>query len=268
MSTKLYNSIIVGPIFSRRLGSSLGINLLPEYGKLCTFDCIYCECGWNKEHDKDKKMPDCKEVAEALEAKLKELSAEGKRVDSITFSGNGEPTLNPHFPEIIDATLSLRDNLYPSAKVSVLSNASMIWKKEIRDALMKIDNPILKIDSAIESYVQFINRPVPSYSLEKTIENLKLFKGNFILQTMFLRGTVDGKSIDCTNEEHCSKWIELVRELKPREVMMYSLDRDTPAENLADVTPEEMRRIAEPLIKEGFMVQIKGDFHNIQQKKI
>ena len=258
MSTKLYNTIIVGPIHSRRLGSSLGINVLPEFGKFCSFDCIYCECGWNKDNHNDKKLPTKEEVGEALEKRLRELDAAGTKVDSITFSGNGEPTLNPEFPEIVDITLKLRDELYPSAKVSVLTNASQVGRKEVREALMKIDNPILKIDSAIKEYVDFIDRPCSAYSLDKTIENIKLFKGNFILQTMFLRGTVDGKSIDCRNAEHCRRWIELVKELKPREIMMYTLDRDTPAEDLQKVTPAEMAEIAKPLVDAGFKVQIKG----------
>lgn len=265
MPTKLFNSLIVGPIFSRRLGSSLGVNVLPEYGKICSFDCIYCELGWNRDNTADKRVPTVDEVRDALEKRLAELAAEGTPVDSITFSGNGEPTMNPHFAEIVDATVELRDRLCPGAKVSVLSNASMLWKESVRNALMKIDSPILKIDSVMEDYVEAINRPAPSYSLGKTIEELKRFNGNFILQTMFLRGVSDnpksGKTvgIDCTDSEHCRRWIELVRELKPREIMMYSLDRDTPAEGLSEVTPHEMEVIAQPLVKEGFKVMIRGN---------
>lgn len=265
MPTKLFNSIIVGPIFSRRLGSSLGINILPEYGKICSFDCIYCELGWNKDHTDDKKLPDVQDVRSALKERLTELAEQGAKIDSITFSGNGEPTMNPHFAEIVDVTIELRDKLYPQAKVSVLSNSSMLWKDDVREALMKIDSPILKIDSAICDYVNSINRPAPSYSLEKTIEELKKFNGNFILQTMFLRGTVENPktgetvAVDCTDKEHCKKWIELVRELKPREIMMYSLDRDTPAEGLCEVTPHEMELIAQPLVKDGFTVMIRGN---------
>lgn len=265
MPTKLFNSIIVGPIFSRRLGSSLGINVLPEYGKICSFDCIYCELGWNKDHAEDKKIPHVRDVRSALEKRLTELAAEGAEIDSITFSGNGEPTMNPHFAEIVDATIELRDRIYPKAKISVLSNSSMLWKEDVRNALMKIDSPILKIDSAISDYLNAINRPAPSYSLERTIEELKKFKGNFILQTMFLKGVAENPetheniAVDCTDAEHCRKWIELVRELKPREIMMYSLDRDTPAEGLKEVTPLEMEMIAQPLVKDGFTVMIRGN---------
>lgn len=258
MSTILFNHIIFGPIKSRRLGSSLGVNLLPRFGKWCSFDCIYCECGWNKDGKADNKLPTKEEVRLALDTRLHALKEAGTPIDTITFSGNGEPTLHPDFPEIIDFTLQLRDKLYPSAKVSVLTNASGIGKAAVRDALMKIDNPILKIDSPVPSLMQQIDRPNEAYSLDKTIAYMKLFQGNFILQTMFLKGEVEGARIDCTNAEHCDAWRKLVRELNPREVMMYTIDRETPAKGLQKVSEEEMRAIAGPLQEEGFKIQIKG----------
>jgi wyosine [tRNA(Phe)-imidazoG37] synthetase (radical SAM superfamily) len=280
MSTVLYEHIVFGPIISRRLGHSLGVNLLPKHGKWCSFDCIYCECGWNKDHTSDTKIPNADEVEAALREKLLELKGSGTPVDTITFSGNGEPTLNPQFPEIIDRTLKLRDEYYPKAVVSVLSNASRIGIKEIREALMRVDNPILKIDSISEEIVNEINRPNSAYSLHDTIENLKLFKGNFILQTMFLRGTIaagEGYStskgnrtpitIDSTDVAMCEGWRELVRILKPREVMMYTLDRETPANNLKQVSVKEMEVIAEPLVKESFKIQIKGPSGTKQYKE-
>ena len=234
-----FDDIVFGPIYSRRLGSSLGVNILPSKGKLCNFDCVYCECGWNKDgQDADRRFPTLDEVRDALTEKVAAAAKEGVTVDSITFSGNGEPTLHPDFAQIIDFTLKLRSEIFPQAKVSVLTNASQLGKKEVRDALMRIDNPILKIDSPIE--------------------NMVLFGNNFILQTMFLKGEVDGVVIDCRNEEHCTAWRDLVRELKPREIMMYTIDRETPAQNLQKVTVEEMTAIAEPLLKEGFKIQIKG----------
>ena len=190
--------------------------------------------------------------------RLKELKADNIPIDTITFSGNGEPTLHPDFEQIIDFTLALRDELYREAVVSVLTNASQTGKESVRRALMKVDNPILKIDSAIEEMVNAIDRPNEEYSLQKTVENIKLFKGEFILQTMFLKGIVDGKEIDCTAPEHCRKWVELVEELSPREVMMYTLDRETPAQGLQKVSVEQMRSIAEPLMKKGIKVQIRG----------
>lgn len=258
MSTILFNEIIFGPIKSRRLGNSLGVNLLPKFGKWCSFDCIYCECGWNKDGKNDTRLPSYEEVYEAMASKLHSLSDEGIPVDTITFSGNGEPTMHPDFARIIDFTLQLRDKLYPSAKVSVLTNATQLGREEVRDALLKVDNPILKIDSPLEWMVNAINIPNEAYSLEKTIENIKQFNHNFILQTMFLKGEVDGVQIDSTCAENVEKWRDLVRELAPREVMMYTIDRETPAKNLQKVTVEQMQEVAAPLVGEGFKIQIRG----------
>lgn len=258
MSTILFNDIVFGPIKSRRLGNSLGVNLLPRYGKWCSFDCIYCECGWNKDGKKDTKLPTKEEVFAAMETKMGALSAEGTPVNTITFSGNGEPTLHPDFPEIIDFTLKMREKYFPSAVISVLSNATQILRKEVREALMKVDNPILKLDGATDTFVEKIDRPQKGYSVEKIIENLRHFQGNFILQTMFLRGEVDGEVIDCTSAEDVARWVDMAISLNPREVMMYTLDRETPAQNLSKVTVEEMEQIAKPLIEKGIKVQIRG----------
>ncbi len=255
MATKLFESLIVGPIHSRRLGSSLGINLMPEHGKICSFDCIYCECGWNKDHDQDKLRPIAKQVEQALKERAEELHRDNIRVDSITFSGNGEPTIHPEFAKIVDITLRIRDEYLKDAKVSVLSNASMIWKKEVRQALMKVDNPILKIDSTDKDIVNAVNRPAPGYSLDKTIEDLKKFNGNFILQTIFFK-TID---FDLTDKKLTEDWRNLVRQLRPRQIMMYTLDRDTPAKDLKKATMEEMREIALPLKEEGFNITINGE---------
>ena len=258
MATSLFNEIVFGPIKSRRLGNSLGVNLLPKFGKWCSFDCIYCECGWNKDGKKDTVLPTKDEVYMALDEKLHTLSAEGTPVDTITFSGNGEPTMHPDFSDIIDFTLALRDKLYPDAKVSVLTNASQLGKEKVRETLFKVDNPILKIDSPLEKLVEVINIPNAAYSLAEAIANIKLFNHNFILQTMFLKGVENGVEIDCTNPEHVQAWQNLVRELAPREVMMYTIDRETPAKNLQKVTVEEMEAIAAPLKEEGFKIQIRG----------
>ena len=196
MSTILFHKIVFGPIKSRRLGNSLGINLLPDNGKLCSFDCVYCECGWNKDGRADQIIPAKEAVFQRMQERLAELHTEGTPVDTITFSGNGEPTLHPDFPEIIDFTLQMRDRYFPNAAVSVLSNATMTDRKEVREALMKVTNPILKIDSGLEEYIRLVDNPVGHYSLKETIEHLRLFNGNFILQTMFLRGTIDGRRID------------------------------------------------------------------------
>lgn len=259
MSTILYHNIVFGPIHSRRLGSSLGVNLLPDKGKWCSFDCIYCECGWNRNGTLDHTLPTKEAVFHALETRLRALKKEGTAIDTITFSGNGEPTLHPDFPAIIDFTLQLRDELYPGAVVSVLSNATQTGRKEIREALMKIDNPILKLDGALDSFVSLIDRPVAKdYSVKQIIKNLACFKGDFILQTMFLRGEVDGAVIDSTEPSLVKAWTDMVLELRPREVMMYTIDRETPAQNLQKVSVEEMNKIAEPLVNNGVLVQVRG----------
>lgn len=245
---------VFGPIFSRRLGSSLGINLLPVNGKICTFDCIYCECGWNKDGRGDTRLPKAAEVKAALENKLKQLAKDGIPVDSITFSGDGESTINPDFPQIIDDTLKLRDQYYPKAKVSVLSNATQVHRPEIFNALRKVDNPIMKIDAPTNALAEKINKPAPGYGVNRVVEALKQFNGDFVLQTMFLKS----KDFDSSSPEVLKGWMDIVRLLKPREVMAYTIDRPTPEEGLQKFTVEEMKAFLDPLIQEGFCVQIKG----------
>ena len=245
---------VFGPIFSRRLGSSLGINLLPVNGKICTFDCIYCECGWNKDGRDDTRLPKAAEVRETLEAKLKQLVVDRIPVDSITFSGDGESTINPDFPQIIDDTLALRNKYYPKAKVSVLSNATQVHRPEIFKALRKVDNPIMKIDAPTNELVEKINKPAQGYDVDRVVEALKQFNGDFILQTMFLKS----KDFDSSSPEVLNGWMDIVRLLKPREVMAYTIDRPTPEEGLQKFTVGEMRVFLKPLIEEGFNLQIKG----------
>lgn len=246
--------LVFGPIHSRRLGSSLGINLLPTKGKLCNFDCVYCECGWNKDGRGDRRLPIAAELRSTLEAKLKECRDAGTPIDSITFSGDGEPTLNPDFPEIIDITISLRDKYFPQAKVSVLSNATRIFRDEVLEALKKVDNPILKIDAPTDALAARINQPQGEYHVEDVVADLMRFEGNFVLQTMFLRSP----SFDSSSPEVLDGWMNIVRKLKPREVMVYTLDREAPADRLEKFTVEEMRTLVKPLIEEGFKVQIRG----------
>lgn len=246
--------LVFGPIHSRRLGSSLGINLLPTKGKLCNFDCVYCECGWNKDGREDRRLPTAAELRSTLEEKLKECRDAGTPIDSITFSGDGEPTLNPDFPEIIDITISLRDKYFPQAKVSVLSNATRIFREDVFEALRKVDNPILKIDAPTDVLAARINQPQGEYHVEDVVADLMRFEGNFVLQTMFLRSP----SFDSSSPEVLDGWMNIVRKLKPREVMVYTLDREAPAERLEKFSVEEMRTLVKPLIDEGFTVQIRG----------
>ncbi|MCF0167661.1 MAG: radical SAM protein [Bacteroidales bacterium] len=252
-----FNQIAYGPIKSRRLGNSLGINLMPAHGKFCTFDCIYCEIGWNADGRSDRRIPPLEEVKEAIEAKLRSCAEEGIAIDSITFSGNGEPTLHPDFPAIIDFMTEARSRWCAEAKISVLSNATTIGRPEIVEALKKVDNPILKIDSAVEEIARMIDRPGGNYSVAETETQLRQFEGNFVLQTMFLKGMVDGKNLDCTDPESAAQWQQLVLRLRPREVMMYSLDRTPPLDTIEKVSREEMEKIAAPLVEAGINVMIK-----------
>lgn len=250
----LREDTVFGPIHSRRLGSSLGINLLPRNGKLCNFDCIYCECGWNKDGLNDRVLPTAAEVRSALEDKLQECLLAGTEIDSITFSGDGEPTLNPDFPQIVRDTIVLRDAFCPSAKVSVLSNATRIGRPEVFKALKLVDNPILKLDAPTEALVSVINRPTGLYSVEDVVAGMEKFEGDFVLQTMFLR--CDG--FDSSAPELLGPWMNIVRRVHPREIMVYTIDRPTPASGLHKFTEAEMRSLVQPLIKEGYNIQIKG----------
>ena len=249
-----FDDIVFGPIFSRRLGSSLGVNLLPSKGKLCNFDCVYCECGWNKDGIAERVFPRLEEVKAALEEKMSKAASEGVPVDSITFSGNGEPTMNPDFPEIVDVTLELRDRFFPDAKVSVLSNATLIGRPAVAEALMKVDNPILKIDASSDSLIAQINKPVGRYRLDEVVEAMMKFEGRFVLQTMFLKSP----DFDTAEPDALEKWMEIVRKVKPREIMVYTIDRETPDKSLAKYTVEEMTAFVQPLIDEGFRIQIRG----------
>lgn len=250
----LREETVFGPIRSRRLGSSLGINLLPRNGKICNFDCIYCECGWNRDGLQDKALPSAADVREALERKLRSLSAEGVGIDSITFSGDGEPTLNPEFPQIIDDTLALRDRHYPKAAVSVLSNATRVHVPAVFEALRKVDNPIMKIDAPTSELASRINKPFPGYDPAKVAEDLKRFGGDFVLQTMFLKSS----DFDSSSPEVLDGWMEIVRELHPREIMVYTIARPTPQQGLEKFSEERMRELVKPLLDEGFNISIKG----------
>lgn len=259
MSTILFHEIVFGPIHSRRLGSSLGMNLLPYDGKLCSFDCIYCECGYNENFRTKTKLPARENVKAALEDKLIQLQKENTALDVITFAGNGEPTMHPQFAGIIDDTIELRDKYYPDTKISVLSNAMHAGKEKVFNALKKVDNNILKLDSAIPDTVRLIDRPnSPEYSVEKQIELFKRFEGNFIMQTMFLRGSHDGKVVDNTTEEEISAWLEAVRATNPREVMIYTIDRETPEKNLEKVSVEDLKRIGERVKELGIDIIVAG----------
>jgi wyosine [tRNA(Phe)-imidazoG37] synthetase (radical SAM superfamily) len=249
--TVIYPSPIFGPVHSRRLGVSLGINLLPADGKFCSFDCIYCECGFNADHRAKLKLPTREEVSEALEARLKQMKAEGPAPDVLTFAGNGEPTGHPHFPEIMDDTLRLRDKYFPNAKVSVLSNATHIDRPEVHAALCRVDNNIVKLDTVDIDYIRAVDRPVGHYDLQRLVERMKAFNGHCIIQTMFMKGEFEGRDVDNTTDRYVLPWIGVVKEIAPSRVMIYTIDRETPAHNLQKATHEELDRIVGLLKAEG-----------------
>lgn len=256
MSTKLFNDIIFGPIKSRRLGISLGVNLLPSDGKVCSFDCIYCECGYNSV-GKGSGIPTKEVVVAALTDRLKAMSTAGEALDVITFAGNGEPTLHPHFEEIITQTIILRNTYYPQAKVSVLSNATCIGNASVFAALNTVDNNILKLDSVFPSTVALLNAPnAPVFSIERVIEQLKQFKGNLIIQTLFLRGVHNNQVVDNTTEQEITSWLAVVKEIAPKQVMIYSLDRATPEKNLERISREELQSIAVRVENIGIPVSV------------
>lgn len=252
----IFPSPIFGPVHSRRLGVSLGINLLPADGKICTFDCIYCECGFNADHRSKEKFPKREEVRAALEARLLDMQQNGPTPDVLTFAGNGEPTAHPHFPEIIEDTLALRDQYFPNAKVSVLSNATFIHRPDVFEALNRVDNNILKLDTVNEEYIRMVDRPNSSYSVDEIIHYLKAFKGNCIVQTMFLKGSYQGIERNNTSDEYVLPWLETVKMIAPRQVMIYTIDRETPIHELQKATHEELDHIAELIKKAGIAVSV------------
>ncbi|MBQ8773708.1 MAG: radical SAM protein [Muribaculaceae bacterium] len=255
MVTILFHSTIFGPIHSRRLGVSLGINLSPNDGKICSFDCLYCEAGYNSQGQGSTGMPKREEVRLQLCEKLKEMNAGNMALDVITFSGNGEPTLHPQFHEIIDDTLDVRDIYYPHAKVSVLSNATQLDNPNVCNALLKVDNNILKLDSAINKTLRLIDQPrSPIFTAEKLIEQLSRFGKNCIVQTMMLRGTHNGQVIDNTTDTEIDALINAYVRIKPLEVMLYSIDRQTPEERLVKVGKDELESIASKIRQHGITV--------------
>lgn len=257
MATFLFDKIIFGPVKSRRLGLSLGINLLPNDLKFCTFDCIYCECGWTfADQLKKAKLHPADEVKKALESQLQNMKSEGQIPDNITFAGNGEPTTHPEFPMIIEDTIKLRDTYFPNAKISVLSNATQIHKQKIVDALNRIDQNILKLDAVFDDLFNLINRPQPNFTASKVIENLKKFDGNLIIQTMFIRGEYQGVKFDNTKAEHITAWIEKLIEINPKKVMIYPIERDTPTNKLEKISKQELETIATQVRSAGLNVDV------------
>lgn len=256
MSTVIYPSPVFGPIHSRRLGISLGINLLPEGGKFCSFDCIYCECGLNKDRRTHNPLPTLEKVVSTLKEKLVSMSAEGIVPDVLTFAGNGEPTLHPHFGDIVKEVIKVRDEYCPSAKISVLSNSTQIHRQEVRDALMLFDNNILKLDTVSADYINKVDHPARPMNVEALIDNMCLFHGKLIIQTMFMTGTYEGESVDNTSDRYVQPYIEALKRIRPSKVMIYTIDRETPITTIAKASPEAMNSIAERIRALGIEVSV------------
>ena len=259
--TIIYPSPIFGPVKSRRLGTSLGINVMPGDGKWCSFDCLYCECGLNKDHHTHTLLPTPEHISERLEETLKDMQDKGEKPDVLTFSGNGEPTLHPKFDVIVDKVLELRNIYFPDAKVSVLSNSTQLYRNEVREALMKVDNAIMKLDTVCPEYINLIDRPAGHYNLENIIAYLAGMKGHPIIQTMFMKGNITdekGKivSVDNCKDEYILPYIDALKKINPRQVMIYTLDREWPVKGLEKADHDTMDRIGEKIRMAGFDTQV------------
>jgi len=257
MATFLFDKVIFGPVFSRRLGISLGINLLPLHKKICNFNCIYCECGLTHSvTERSNNMPEMPDIIAQLETKLHFLKQNNKPLQAITFAGNGEPTLHKHFSEIIDKTIQLRNEYFPEVKIAVLSNATLMHNSQVFSALTKVDLCILKLDSAIENTIKLINCPAGNYSLNQTINGFLKFNGNFILQTMFFTGLVNNVIIDNTTEIELNAWYHVIEQTSPKQIMIYTIARDTPVKNLEKVSLQKLEYIAAVLRQKNYNVHI------------
>ena len=256
MPTFLFDEIIFGPVKSRRLGVSLGVNLLPEDYKYCTYNCLYCECGWTLKSNKKVKLHSREVIKATLELKLQEMVAENNPPDNITFAGNGEPTIHPEFAEIIDDTIEMRDLYFPNAKISVLSNATQIHKEKIVKALLKVDQNILKLDSAFDETYQIINQPLSKIDVKTLVERLKVFNGELAIQTLFIKGNYKGEHFDNTTDLEVDKWLELLQEIKPKMVMIYPIARDTPHSDLKKIDTNTLNKIGDRVRKLGFNVNV------------
>jgi wyosine [tRNA(Phe)-imidazoG37] synthetase (radical SAM superfamily) len=257
MATFLFDEIIFGPVQSRRLGVSLGVNLLPVNVKVCSFDCIYCECGFTPKKYKEKAvLPTRLEVKQKLEEKLLQMASDGQKPDVITFAGNGEPTLHPEFAGIIDDTIKLRNRFAAKARIAVLSNATMLHKPDVFNALLKVEDNIQKLDSAFEETVELLDCPRGNFDLQKVVKQLKSFNGKVTIQTLFVKGEFKGQIVDNSTEREISAWLKLLQNIQPGQVMIYTIARDTPLDTLEKIPAERLDAIARQVENEGFPTQV------------
>jgi len=255
MAGFLFDQLIFGPVRSRRFGNSLGINLLPVDKKICSFDCVYCECGWTDDAQ-SQNLPKTEEIVQILKKKLLSMKQNSEVPDNITYAGNGEPTLHPSFPKIIDESIRLRDQYFPKAEITVLSNSSMLHRKEVMEALMRIDNNVMKLDAGTDQMLQMINQPKRKITIEEIVEQLCRFNGDLVVQTLFLRGTYKGNKLDNTTEYEISRWLEHIKRIHPRLVMLYPIARETPAQDIEKIGKAELNAIAARLDALGIKSEV------------
>ncbi len=259
--TIIYPSPIFGPVKSRRLGTSLGINVMPGDGKWCSFDCVYCECGLNRDHRTHTPLPTPEEIRSRLEQTLSDMKARGESPDVLTFSGNGEPTLHPQFHVIVDMVMELRDLYFPDAKVSVLSNSTQLHRPEVREALMKVDNALMKLDTVSPDYIRLVDRPTGHYDLDSIVGYLASMNGHPVIQTMFMKGSISDEqgrqvSVDNCRDNYVLPYIETLKKIRPRQVMIYTLDREWPVAGLEKADHDTMDRIGRQIRMAGFDTQV------------
>ena len=259
MGTFLFDSTVFGPVYSRRLGSSLGLNLLPDNKKLCNFNCIYCECGLTPRNSNNgNSLPERAVVKRLLEKRLSDPASEREKIDSITFAGNGEPTMHPEFPGILDDVLEIRKKFLPEAKIAVLSNGTLTGHDDIFQALLKTDLNILKMDSFNEATRKIVNCPLTPVSNEQLLKQYKRFRGKLIIQTLFFRGLYKGLYVDNTAPDELEALTDAYGEIKPERIMIYTIARDTPYPGLQKVNEKDLRSIAEIIGKRGIKTLISA----------
>lgn len=252
----MFDDIVFGPIASRRFGVSLGINLLPLQNKVCNFNCIYCECGWTDLKSFKINFSDSRKIINAVEERFKKLAQDKIHIDTITFAGNGEPTMHPEFPEIIEAVIKLRDLYLPKIKIAVLSNSTLLGKPSVFESLKKVDLKVMKLDAGTTETLIKIDKPLSSKTIEWYIQKLKKFNGELIIQTIFLKGYCDGEYVDNTTSDELASWIKAVKEINPKSVMIYTIDRETPAEKLEKITTEKLNSIRDMVLANGIIANV------------
>jgi wyosine [tRNA(Phe)-imidazoG37] synthetase (radical SAM superfamily) len=255
MATFLFEGIVFGPVSSRRLGKSLGVNIMPSESKMCNYNCIYCECGWSQDYDYDK-IPNLEKFSISLEKHLSLIKTENEQVDVITFAGNGEPSLHPEFLEIVEETIRLRNIYLPNVKIAVLTNATRLEVPSVVEALNKVDYAILKIDTAIQRDYEMINCPNKNLKIVKIADLIKLKLNNAIIQTMFFKARVNDFAFDNTSEESLIEYLNLLQNIAPKEVMIYSIARDTPMQGLQKIEFSELKKIGDRIQKLGIKTLI------------